>query len=62
MEFYVQYNLIFFVLAFLSCVFFIVLGFICYKLMKERSEEINSFLLLLTLFSIFFIILFVPVI
>lgn len=61
MEFYVQYNLIFFVLAFLSCVFFIVLGFICYKLMKERSEEINSFLLLLTLFSIFFIILFAPV-
>lgn len=62
MEFYVQYNLIFFVLAFLSCVFFIVLGFICYKLMKKRSEEIISYLFILTLFSVFFIILFVPVI
>lgn len=62
MEFYVQYNLIFFVLAFLSCVFFIVLGFICYKLMKKRSEEIISYLFMLTLFSMFFIILFAPVI
>ena len=62
MEFYVQYNLIFFVLAFLSCVFFIVLGFICYKLMKERSKEIISYLFVLSLMSMFFIILFVPVI
>lgn len=62
MAFYVQYNLIFFVLAFLSCVFFIVLGFICYKLMKKRSEEIISYLFMLTLFSMFFIIFFAPVI
>lgn len=62
MEIYLQYNLIFFVLAFLSCVFFIVLGFICYKLMKERSKEIISYLFVLSLMSMFFIILFVPVI
>lgn len=62
MEIYVQYNLIFYVLAFLSCVFFLILGFICYKLMKKRSEKIISYLFMLTLFSIFFIILFVPVI
>lgn len=62
MEIYLQYNLIFFVLSFLSCVFFIVLGFICYKLMKERSKEIISYLFVLSLMSMFFIILFVPVI
>ena len=62
MEIYVQYNLIFYVLAFLSCVFFLVLGFICYKLMKKRSEKIISYLFMLTLFSIFFIILFAPII
>lgn len=62
MEFYVQYNLIFFVLAFLSCVFFIVLGFICYKLMKKRSKEIISYLFVLSVMSMFLIILFVPVI
>lgn len=62
MEIYVQYNLIFYVLAFLSCVFFLILGFICYKLMKKRSEKIISYLFMLTLFSIFFIILFAPII
>lgn len=62
MEFYEQYNLIFFALAFLSYVFFVIIGLICWKLMKERSKGIQSFLSMLTWLSIFFIILFVPII
>ena len=62
MEIYVQYNLIFYVLAFLPYVFFVIIGLLCYKLMKERSKEIISYLFVLSLMSMFFIILFVPVI
>ena len=62
MEIYVQYNLIFYVLAFLPYVFFVVIGLLCYKLMKERSKEIISYLFVFSLMSMFFIILFVPVI
>lgn len=62
MEFYVQYNIIFFVLAFLSCVFFFIIGLLCYKLMKEKSKEIISYLFVLSLLSMFLIILFAPVI
>ena len=62
MEIYVQYNLIFYVLAFLSYVFFFIVGLLCYKLMKERSEEIISCLFVLSVMSMFLIILFVPVI
>lgn len=62
MEIYVQYNIIFFVLAFLSYVFFFIIGLLCYKLMKERSKEIISCLFVLSLVSMFLIILFVPVI
>lgn len=62
MEIYVQYNLIFYVLAFLSYVFFFIIGLLCYKLMKERSKEIISYLFVLSVMSMFLIILFVPVI
>lgn len=62
MEFYVQYNIIFYVLAFLSCVFFFIIGLLCYKLMKEKSKEIISYLFVLSLLSMFLIILFAPVI
>ena len=62
MEFYVQYNIIFFVLAFLSCVFFFIIGLLCYKLMKEKSKEIISYLFVLSVMSMFLIILFAPVI
>lgn len=60
MEIYVQYNLIFYVLAFLSYVFFFIIGLLCYKLMKERSKEIISYLFVLSVMSMFLIILFVP--
>ena len=62
MEFYVQYNIIFFVLAFLSCVFFFIIGLHCYKVMKEKSKEIISYIFVLSLLSMFLIILFAPVI
>lgn len=62
MEIYVQYNLIFYVLAFLSYVFFFIIGLLCYKLMKARSKEIISYLFVLSVMSMFLIILFVPVI
>ena len=62
MEIYVQYNLIFYVLAFLSYVFFFIIGLLCYKLMKERSKEIISYLFVLSVMSMFLIILFAPVI
>ena len=62
MEIYVQYNLIFYVLAFLSYVFFFIIDLLCYKLMKERSKEIISYLFVLSGMSMFLIILFAPVI